>query len=385
PSSPRLSVRPLEVPEAVAVDAGELRKVLVVADRPRSADDWGRFLNETLKTSEARLVVLAEGAIIEPGVCDDRHPAIARMTEVARINHVVIAAGSMVEVDPESPDHSWQTCPIIGKDGLIGSYRKRMRGAIDAKKAQEQEGPEIFSTPIGRLGVLICLDVEEDGLLFKTAQGCDIVINPAHIPYVGHGQWSHAMVPVQRRLQWWALACGVCVVRCDLRPPNGMGTSMVVTPCETFVASKASALLLPAVVPIAQSLKLRRLQSWFASRLRTEQLDNTGARVTCHLEDGGEAEWRELPCDGFGLTLRSCVEGLALSSGRQVLHVALLPHPASAVHLRDLDFRVRDVKGYVWLLRAKHNNVDVSFQDILGPEPNAQARSFLPDGAQLSL
>lgn len=184
-------------------------KVESHADRPRSADDWGRFLNETLKTSEARLVVLAEGAIIEPGVCDDRHPAIVRMTEVARMNHVVIAAGSMVEVDPESPDHSWQTCPIIGKDGLIGSYRKRMRGAIDAKKAQEQEGPEIFSTPIGRLGVLICLDVEEDGLLFKTAQGCDIVINPAHIPYVGHGQWSHAMVPVQRRLQWWALACGV--------------------------------------------------------------------------------------------------------------------------------------------------------------------------------
>ena len=72
-------------------------------------------------------------------------------------------------------------------------------------------------------------------------------------------------------------------------------------PVEQKPTRQASALLLPAVVPIAQSLKLRRLQSWFASRLRTEQLDNTGARVTCHLEDGGEAEWRELPCDGFGL------------------------------------------------------------------------------------
>lgn len=278
PKSPKLSSRP-----GRAADAGDLRRVVVVAESPRPAKAWADYLNRALEKTHSgpdcrfiRLVVLGEGAILEPGVCDDSHPAVAELQGVAKKNNVIIAAGSMVERDPSG---SWQTCALVGQDGLIGSYRKQMLGALEAKSPNLG----IFTTPMGRIGILICLDIEDDTLLYQTAQNCDIIVNPAHIPHCGHGQRSHALQPVQRRLQWWALACNVSIVRCDLRPPMGMGTSMVVTPCETFLAS-AHLSLFEAAVP-AVSLKARQFDSWYASRHRSEFLDNTGAHSINILQD----------------------------------------------------------------------------------------------------
>eukprot|EP00438_Fugacium_kawagutii_P018983 Skav203201 [mRNA] locus=scaffold1148:15709:18784:- [translate_table: standard] len=122
PESPKLSTRPKT---SAALDARDVRRVLVVADKPRPAKAWAEYLNRALaekthKLLACRLVVLPEGAIVEPGVCDSDHPAVAELQVVAKMNNVIIAAGSMVEHDPAS-GKSWQTCALIGQDGLIGS------------------------------------------------------------------------------------------------------------------------------------------------------------------------------------------------------------------------------------------------------------------------
>ena len=380
PTSPKLSQQPLETANAAVMDVRDLRHVVIVADTPRPAKAWAKYLNRALEEKShqqlaCRLVVLAEGAIVEPGICDNSHPAVAELQTVAKLNNVIIAAGSMVEHDPAVPGESWQTCPLIGKDGLIGSYRNQMRGAIDAKGVLEQR-LGIFTTPIGKIGILICLDIEEDSLLYQTAQRCDIIVNPAHIPHVGHGQRSHAVQPVQRRLQWWALACGVSIVRCDLRPPLGMGTSMVVTPCETFLASAPLNLFEAAV-----SLKAtRRFESWYASRQRTEQLDNTGAHSINTLQDRQTYQahsWKPLPQPAFGLELRSCPQGLSFHQG-ELLHIIMLPQPPKETCFdQNGNLLVRDLQGNVWSLRAHHNNIPLSFRDLLGPEMHHERDSPL--------
>lgn len=364
PKSPKLSSRP----GSAAIDAGDLRRVVVVAESPRPAKAWADYLNRALEKTDSglacrliRLVVLGEGAILEPGVCDDNHPAVAELQGVAKKNNVIIAAGSMVERDPSG--QSWQTCALVGQDGLIGSYRKQMLGALEAKSPSLG----IFTTPMGRIGILICLDIEDDTLLYQTAQNCDIIVNPAHIPHRGHGQRSHALQPVQRRLQWWALACNVSIVRCDLRPPMGMGTSMVVTPCETFLASAHLSLFEAAV-----SLKARQFYSWYASRHRSEFLDNTGAHSINTLQDRHPKDaWQALPQPAFGLQLEGCAQGLSFHLKGELLHLIILPEPPNEICFdQSSNLLIRDLKGNVWSLRAHHNNIPVSFKDILGPQTN---------------
>ena len=375
PETPKLAVRPLETSSA-SMDSRDVRRVVIVADTPRPAKAWAEYLNQALteKTHNllaCRLVVLAEGAIVEPGVCDDKHPAVKELQIVAKMNNVIIAAGSMVEQDTASPGESWQTCALIGQDGLIGSYRKQMLGAV-GKKEHVEENLRIFNTAIGRIGILICLDIEDDSLLYQTAQRCDIIVNPAHIPHVGHGQRSHALQPVQRRLQWWALACRVSIVRCDLRPPMGMGTSMVVTPCETFLAS-APLNLFEAAVPLKAN---RRFDSWHASRQRTEALDNTGAHSINILQDRHPTHaWQPLPQPAFGLELKSCAQGLSFYFKGEILHIIVLPEPPAEICFESSNLLLRDLQGNVWSLRAHHNNIPVSFRDILGPETDTESNS----------
>eukprot|EP00434_Breviolum_minutum_P027298 symbB.v1.2.024138.t1/scaffold2263.1/size84088/7 len=375
PETPKLAVRPLETSSA-SMDSRDVRRVVIVADTPRPAKAWAEYLNQALaeKTHNllaCRLVVLAEGAIVEPGVCDDKHPAVKELQIVAKMNNVIIAAGSMVEQDTASPGESWQTCALIGQDGLIGSYRKQMLGAV-GKKEHVEENLRIFNTAIGRIGILICLDIEDDSLLHRTAQRCDIIVNPAHIPHVGHGQRSHALQPVQRRLQWWALACRVSIVRCDLRPPMGMGTSMVVTPCETFLAS-APLNLFEAAVPLKAN---RRFDSWHASRQRTEALDNTGAHSINILQDRHPTHaWQPLPQPAFGLELKSCAQGLSFYFKGEILHIIVLPEPPAEICFESSNLLLRDLQGNVWSLRAHHNNIPVSFRDILGPETDTESNS----------
>merc|ERR1719336_1124933 len=145
----------------------------------------------------------------------------------------------MIVQDPDGRVHN--VCPVISAAGLLGSYRKRQQGAFSVAGQDPSIDDEvpIFDTPFGKLGVLICLDIEHDVLLREMARRCSVIANPAHIPYKSTGSWQIAQDTMRRRLDWWAGATGLNIVRCDLPPPGGMGCSMICTPCETFLGRHA--------------------------------------------------------------------------------------------------------------------------------------------------
>lgn len=157
----------------------------------------------------------------------------------------------------------------------MGCYRKRTQSAFLGREAYCKGQLGVFDTAIGKVGVLVCLDIEEDNLLRETAEQCAIIANPAHIPYVATGSWQIAVESMQRRLEWWSCAMGVHIVRCDLPPPGGMGCSMVVTPCETFLAAGARNHVLGALPTNPR----RRTMAWQIVRTRSEKLDNNWTRV----------------------------------------------------------------------------------------------------------
>eukprot|EP00419_Tripos_fusus_P029944 CAMPEP_0172728080 /NCGR_PEP_ID=MMETSP1074-20121228/92041_1 /TAXON_ID=2916 /ORGANISM="Ceratium fusus, Strain PA161109" /LENGTH=551 /DNA_ID=CAMNT_0013555295 /DNA_START=10 /DNA_END=1665 /DNA_ORIENTATION=- len=396
PEFPPLPICPATFRDTERLETGPLRHALVVAEPPRPAEAWRTFLDGMLTTFDMirnGIVVLPEGAIVEPGPCDELHPAVKELMIVAEAHDVVIVGGSMVETDAKKPGQSWNTCPVVGKTGLLGSYRKRMLGSLDGMKARETASNiGIFNTPAGRLGVLICLDIEEDMLLLETASSCDVIANPAHIPYVPAGLWEHAVQPVQRRLQWWARACGVTILRSDPRPPAGMGTSMAITPCETFLGTEARSSIIQVVMPTNQ--KRQQLLSWHVARMRTEPLDNCGASFTVVAQEAGSygdhMGIESLPYfTDSGLELRSCPQGFAVhrASNGCLLHVLPLPEPVTSIvkgggdlaatYLFGKNFAVRSVAGKQWRISVRHNNVDVSFEELFAEyPPSDEARLF---------
>jgi len=265
--------------DSALVDLGPVVRSAAVAALPRPAEAWGKLLRRILSSASPevrpRLLVLPEGGIQEFGPCDESHPIVRELTPVAAEFDVVIAAGTMVVLDDSIANGYCNVCPVISSAGLLGSYSKRQQGSF----TDQSQGPplEVFDTPIGKLGVLICLDVEDDNLLREMSRRCSIIANPAHIPYQQMGSWAIAQDSMRRRLEWWTGATGVSIVRCDLPPPGGMGCSMVVTPCETFLGSCAKDELLLAPVPT--NAARRGAHAWLATRGRQELLDNCGTRL----------------------------------------------------------------------------------------------------------
>merc|ERR1711879_382982 len=150
------------------------------------------------------------------GTADANHAIVHELVPLAREFDIVIVAGTMVET---ADDWSGNTCLVLDGTGFLGKYRKRTSTALSAISHRSSDELGIFETRYGKIGVLICLDIEDDGLLQNVASQCAIIANPAHIPYVPSGSWGIALESVQRRLEWWSCTCGISIVRCDLPPP----------------------------------------------------------------------------------------------------------------------------------------------------------------------
>lgn len=115
----------------------------------------------------------------------------------------------------------------------------------------------------------------------------------------------------------------------------------------------------------------RRFASRFATRRRSEALDNTGAHCTNSLvlSCSREQKWLTLPQEAFGLRLQSHPQGLAFSDKAALLHIVVFPTAPEQISFDDLgNLLVRDLQGMVWLLRVQHNNLPVTFRDLLAPE-----------------
>lgn len=112
-------------------------------------------------------------------------PFTDRLSEVTARFGCVIVAG-LAEVEPDT-DLYYNTAVVVGPDGYIGKYRKVHQFAGDTKWSLEGNlGFPVFETPVGRIGVEICMDAiyPESGRLLALA-GAQIICFPTN--WIGEG------------------------------------------------------------------------------------------------------------------------------------------------------------------------------------------------------
>lgn len=162
---------------------------------PRFADKaWNvqRLLELTGESFRrgARLVVHPEMATtgytwtgraeIAPYVEPIPGPTVRHFTDLARRHNGWIVA-ALPEVDPVNGGF-YNSAALIGPDGLAGTYRKSHPYVTEVRWARDGDvGLPVFDTPLGTLGILICMDAEypESSRVLSVA-GCDLVCFPTN-------------------------------------------------------------------------------------------------------------------------------------------------------------------------------------------------------------
>jgi predicted amidohydrolase len=118
----------------------------------------------------------------------------------------------------------YNTGTIIGPDGaLIGRQRKNFptQGEIDGGVVAGS-GTQVFDTPIGRLGIVICSDFAffTDGVRTLVDAGVDIIFNPSWWFALGA---AYPATVIGRHMEYGKPVIGVDIAACSLllRRPDG--------------------------------------------------------------------------------------------------------------------------------------------------------------------
>lgn len=103
-----------------------------------------------------------------PGPTSERFAALARRYQC----YIVLG---MPEVETETRLY-YNSAALIGPDGVIGCHRKSHPYISEPKWAAAGESHQVFDTPLGRIGILICMDIHyvETARLLALA-GADII------------------------------------------------------------------------------------------------------------------------------------------------------------------------------------------------------------------
>jgi predicted amidohydrolase len=195
------------------------------------------------------------------------------LREAARRLGLYVIAGLI-----EGTRERWyNTGTIIGPDGtLIGRQRKNFptQGEIDGG-AVAGRGTQVFDTPIGRLGIVICSDFAffTDGVRALVDGGVDIIFNPSWWFALGA---AYPATVIGRHMEYGKPVVGVDIAACSLllRAPDG-------TVGERF--PRAGGYTTICVPPPVDSLSA--LAAWF--RAKPGGINSTDGFVLSLGEDEG--------------------------------------------------------------------------------------------------
>src|SRR5882672_7413132 len=98
-----------------------------------------------------------ERSEIKPFVETVPGPTTARFQEISREFNTYIVIG-MPEIDVGT-DLYYNTAVLIGPEGVIGKHRKSHPYISEPKWAASGDTHAVFETPLGRIGLLICMDL----------------------------------------------------------------------------------------------------------------------------------------------------------------------------------------------------------------------------------
>lgn len=143
-------------------------------------------------TDGARLIAFPE-CFLTGGSFDDRQSLLAAAINIERgdLEPILAAAretGILVVVGfyQAKGDQALNTAAIIGPEGIIGLHHKmHLPFMIGDRFAEipEVEGPSVFDTPIGKIGVAICYEIRFPEVARTLAlEGADLIVLPAAWP-----------------------------------------------------------------------------------------------------------------------------------------------------------------------------------------------------------
>lgn len=161
-----------------------------IGERTRNIDRMSQAVT-VAADHDARLVVLPElassgyaftGVQEARRLAETRHgPTVSRLEQLARDRDAVIVAGL-----PELDDAGtlWNSAVLVDATGLRTVYRKAH--LWDTEKAVFVPGddpPPVVDTPVGRVGVVVCYDLEfPEWLRLAALAGAEIVCAPTNWP-----------------------------------------------------------------------------------------------------------------------------------------------------------------------------------------------------------
>jgi predicted amidohydrolase len=113
-------------------------------------------------------------------------PSTSRILDVCQSFNILITLG-MLEEDSEG--HIYNTAVLLGRDGILGQYRKTHLPYLGVDRYLNQ-GDEItgpFPTPFGQVGLLICYDLRfPEPIRSLALQGAHLVLLPTNWPDKAH-------------------------------------------------------------------------------------------------------------------------------------------------------------------------------------------------------
>lgn len=140
----------------------------------------------------ARLIAFPE-CFLTGGSFDDRQSLLAAAINIERgdLEPILAAAretGILVVVGfyQAKGDQALNTAALIGPEGIIGLHHKmHLPFMIGDRFAEvpEVDGPSVFDTPIGKIGIAICYEVRFPEVARTLAlEGADLIVLPAAWP-----------------------------------------------------------------------------------------------------------------------------------------------------------------------------------------------------------
>lgn len=231
-------------------------------------------------------------------------PETRRLGEVAKKMNGYLC-GAVLERDPEWPHLFFNTAFIVGPTGeVILRYRKidtgwniayTTPGDVYSAYVRKYGGPEslfpVVDTPIGRLGCLICYDVN----FFEVARcltyrGAEVLLHPTGEPHGGHRpSWEQARrTRAYENIVYFASANQGSVSGSRFPQFRSRGHSEIIDyeGRVLAVADAAGETLISANVDI-EMLRYRRSQAWmnFPAQLKAEMFARVYQDAQCYPTD----------------------------------------------------------------------------------------------------
>lgn len=104
-------------------------------------------------------------------------PTTSRFAEIAAAYQCWIVVG-LPEVDVGTGVF-YNAAALIGPEGVVGVHRKTHSYVSETKWAKQGDlGHQVFDTPIGRIGLLVCMDINfMETARLETVAGADVIVN----------------------------------------------------------------------------------------------------------------------------------------------------------------------------------------------------------------